>query len=234
MIRTRSSARVLTAVVLATATNLSTLPAFAQSPCGPTVDVQSGDTLAAISARCEISERQILGLNPSIDGSEDLLVGQSVALGRVQDAENSGALDRLGAIAGEATRDLAESARRAGEALGSEVDQFLDANPGIGRQVRDLTGGLDGGGEAQLAVSIVEGEGGRRLSLAGAGLPSSERVWVTGGRPGVAQERLAEGRTSSDGTFETSIPLPPKASGGFRIALRGVEGGWKATAALPR
>lgn len=224
------------AILSLAALALTTSGAAAQSrsPCGEAAVVVSGDSLSEISARCDVGEGRILALNPSVEGSDDLIVGETVRIEGPRTEREPGTLDRLGEIAGSATRDLAESARRAGEAIGTEVDQFLDQNPGIGRRVRDLTGGLSPDAEAQLAVTAVPTGEGPRLSLAAAGLPAGEPVLVTGGRPGRAQERLAEGLTGPDGTFETSVPLPADAGERYRVAVRGVEGGWKATATLAR
>ncbi len=80
MLRDRNVRIGLTAAlgVLAAALVLSpVLPAAAQgSPCGDSVEVETGDTLNAISRRCQVTVAALLAANPAITNPDLIFVGQ--------------------------------------------------------------------------------------------------------------------------------------------------------------
>lgn len=220
-------ARTLTALLLAAA---AITPAAARSTCGDTTVVRAGDTLSAIAARCDVEEARILAANPAVNGSSDLIVGETLALnaeaGSTDETGSTGTLEKLGTIAGKATQSLAHSAAEAGDAIGEGVNSFLDDHPGVERRVRDLTGG---GAASDARVAVAPQPGADALSVTASGLPADAPVVVTGGPAGAAQQRLAEGRTDGDGRFAATVPLPAgRTAADYRVVVRATDGGWKA------
>lgn len=84
MLRDRNVRIGLTAVlgVVAAALLLSpVLPAAAQdSPCGESVVVATGDTLNAISRRCQVTVAALLAANPSITNRDLIYIGQTLVV----------------------------------------------------------------------------------------------------------------------------------------------------------
>jgi hypothetical protein len=56
------------------------LAVAAQAKCGEEAQVRPDDTLSSIAARCDVTERRILHLNPAIEGTKDLRVGMALKL----------------------------------------------------------------------------------------------------------------------------------------------------------
>lgn len=207
----------------------STLAQAQTSTCGPRTVVQAGDTLSSIARRCDVTEGAILSGNRHVDGSGDLVVGDTVAL--PSGDEGTGTLSRLGNLAGQATEDLAETTREAGSAIGRSVEGFLSDNPGIKRNLRELTGTASGDAEVRVVAAPTGAAGGRTLRLEASGLPANEEVVITAGPRGEAQTRIASATTDQNGRL--SLELPSSAitdADDLRLSVRSQTGAWKASA----
>jgi LysM repeat protein len=171
---------------LALAALAAAAPAHAQSPCGEEVKVERGDTVSRIAERCNVSERGLIRLNPRIEGSRDLRVGMEIALrgSGVGAAAGPGAaagkaLDRFGAMAGEAADSLSGFARE----VGSEAQELLDKNPdlrqrleGLGQRLQGSLGSADLSGAQQgatISVSRREAVAGETVEVTARGLPQN-------------------------------------------------------------
>lgn len=204
--------------------------AMAQTPspgCGDKIAVRRGDTLSSIAERCDISERRLIRLNPSIEGSRDLRVGMELQAGE-DGARGSDTLGRLGSFAGEAVDTLSDFARD----LGSSAQDILDRNPDLRKRLerfdQQLRGGGAGPGQGTVSVTPNEAPVGESLTVTAQGLPPDTPVVIGIGRPQAAYEVVEQSRTGSDGGLRMDVRIPDWAADMDRlsIAVAAENGAW--------
>lgn len=204
----------------------STASAGAANSCGRDVEVQAGDTLSTIASRCGVTEGLILRANPSVDGSADLRVGQSVSL--------TGPMDKLKSMATSAGEGLSQAADNVGSQVKSSVEGFLSDNPQLQSNIRDLgtrLGLSEGQQLAEVSLDPASPAPGATVTVSATGLPEDQPVIIGGGSPGAAFAQLDEARTTPEGTLQAAIKLPADISADrYQISVRGEDGSWKAEA----
>ena len=209
---------VLLGVVLSLAISLAAVVS-AQAQCGNQVEVREGETLSSIAKRCDVTEAKILDLNPKIEGSRDLRPGMMLSLvpppakeaaAKAREAADN-LFDRLKSYA----RDAGQSLEGAAETVTRSVEDFLQRNPDLHQRVRKLGQRLNIPGmekvEAQVSLSVRKGAPGTHVTLSAIGLPPNQRVEIAGGVPDGDYDILQSARTSSNGTLQITVQLPPTA-----------------------
>ncbi|MBO0905025.1 LysM peptidoglycan-binding domain-containing protein [Jiella sonneratiae] len=218
----RASGIALSAALLAAGTSA----AAAQQDCGRQVEVRPGDTISAIASRCNVSEGLILRANPRIDGSADLRVGGTVSL--------VGPMDKLKSMASNAGQELSQAADNVGSKVKSSVQGFLNDNPQLQSNIRDLGSSLglsDGQQPAEVTLDPASPQPGATVTVSATGLPKDQPVVIGGGSPGAAFAKLDAARTTPEGTLQAAIKLPETLEGDrYQISVRSEDGSWKAEA----
>lgn len=187
-------------------------PANAQSKCGSEATVRTGETLADLASRCDVTIAEINDANPGLT-SETATPGTVVqlpgALGGWMDRAR-GALDRAG-------QEIQGAAERAGES----VSDYLDQNPELKRDLQSFGArvGLPGA-EAPAATGpgmVIEpqtvGPNGS-VTLTAAGLPGNTLVKIAAGPPEAEYTVIDEATTTSDGRLEAPLKIPSWAEAG--------------------
>ncbi len=207
----------------------------AAAQCNNQVQIKAGETLSSLAERCDVTETRILALNPNIEGSKDLRAGMILNLAapsdndaaqRTRAAEDS-LLGRFKSYAEEASETLEGGA----EAFKQSVEQFIAQNPDLHQRVRRLGERLNVPGlqntDAQISLSIRTGSPGTPVTLSAIGLPRNQRVAMAGGAPDGEFRILESGRTSAEGTLQTTVLLPqwadPERDFIFVIANREID-----------
>ncbi len=215
-------ALVLTGLVFAA----STASAQTTGSCGREVEVQPSDTLSSIASRCAVTEGLILRANPRIDGSADLRVGQSLSL--------TGPMDKLKSMATSAGEGLSQAADNVGSKVKSSVEGFLNDNPQLESNIRDLGSRLglsEGQQPAEVSLDPASPAAGATVTVSATGLPHDQPVIIGGGSPGSAFVELDQARTTPEGTLQAAVKLPANiAADRYQISVRGEDGSWKAEA----
>ncbi len=176
-------------------------PAMAQD-CPRAVPFGANDTLAGLSARCNVPAGDILRANDAADES-DLRNAGAVAIPRPEEGDW---LDRAREAVGAAGQRAGEAATSAGEA----VSGYLSDNP-LGRDLLDAGEnlGLPGveaaptTGPSLAAVPMDDG----RLRVSATGFPGNVAVTLSLQRP-EATEPLQELQTGPDGSLLAELPWP--------------------------
>ncbi|MBP0615487.1 LysM peptidoglycan-binding domain-containing protein [Jiella mangrovi] len=204
----------------------SAAQSWAADSCGKETVVEPGDTISAIASRCDVSEGLILRANPRIDSSADLRVGQSVSL--------TGPMDKLSSMASSAGQQLSQAADNVGSRVKSSVEGFLNENPQLQSNIRDLGSRLglsDGQQPAEVSLDPASPTPGTTVTVSATGLPKDSPVLIGGGNPGAAFTELDKARTTPDGTLQAAVKLPDDMNGErYQLSVRGEDGSWKAVA----
>lgn len=204
----------------------SAASAEAAGACGAQAEVRPGDTISSIANRCEVSEGLILRANPSVDSSADLQIGGTVSL--------TGPMDRLKSMASDAGEGLSQAAGDVGSSVRSSVDGFLNDNPQLQSNIRDIgtrLGLSEGEQPAEVTLEPAAPAPGGTVTVSATGLPKDTPVVIGGGSPGAAFAELDTTRTTPEGTLQAAIKLPVDLQGDrYQISVRGEDGAWKAVA----
>lgn len=185
------------------------------SRCGDTVTVQRGDTLSSIAERCDITERNLMRLNPRIEGSRDLRVGM-----QLDTHGNSGeGLGRLGSLAGQAAGTLSDFARN----LGSSAQDIFASNPDLRQRMENFERQIQASGtgsvEGSVSVTPKEITSGETLTVTAQGLPADTPVVIGAGKRQAAYEIIERTRTGSDGTLRMNMRVPDWVTGMRQLAV---------------
>ncbi|TPE45113.1 LysM peptidoglycan-binding domain-containing protein [Amaricoccus solimangrovi] len=215
----KSRLSVLVAAGLVAGGLLAAYPASAQTVAcaGGTTVVQRGDTLSRIADRCDVTEGAILSANPTVDGSGDLTVGETVRVS--SRPEDTGSLEEgLGDFTAGA-KDAVEGMARE---VGSSVQNLLDRNPDLKSRLQKL--GRDVGiGDDTAApsanVSPTSGPAGSTVTVSATGLPAESPVSVAVGTPGTASEPIRDARVSSSGTVSVNLAVPSWVAAGSELTF---------------
>lgn len=198
------------------------------APCGETVQVGLGDTLAAIARRCDVEIPALLKANRTIRDPNVIPLGAELtipgAAGDGARAEPAGAIstgagprrhviapgDTLSSIARRHRIDVADMI-----AANPDVDPgFLAVGatlrlPGAAGSYSASTGEPE---TAQIQVEPSAGPPGARVTLSASGLAPDERVLVGGGTYGGSHLILRRSRTDAEGRLDVSLRIPAWAS----------------------
>ncbi|MGE0719483.1 MAG: LysM peptidoglycan-binding domain-containing protein [Alphaproteobacteria bacterium] len=185
--------------------------------CGAgTVIVERGDTLSRIAERCDVPEGMLLAANPGIDGSGDLLVGESLRLRRSAEPERS---------IGSRLRDFGEKANEAvgrmADSIGSSVEDLLDRNPDLKSRLDEIGRSIGITEERPRSISVTPdtARAGSTVTVSATGLPENAPVSLGAGPPAMASEVIARARSSGSGTVTMHVPLPAWAKPGTPLVF---------------
>ncbi|WP_062112286.1 LysM peptidoglycan-binding domain-containing protein [Aureimonas sp. AU40] len=193
------------------------------SPCGGSVEVRRGDTLSSIAERCDIPEGRLLAANPTLDGSGDLVIGQSVS---TRSAARQAGERFWGDIKGAAGR-TSEALEGVASGLNATAQDILDKNPDLRSRVEGLGARLgitDGGSPRGATLEAKPVPGQASIDVTSEGLPAGASVHVNVGPAGAASEQVAQMRTGADGTVRETVPLPDWLPAGKRVVVTLVDG----------
>jgi murein DD-endopeptidase MepM/ murein hydrolase activator NlpD len=196
--------------------------AEAQTPsasCGDKVTVQGGDTLSSIAQRCGVSERNLMRLNPRIDGSSDLRVGMELRVGGEPDSSDPDLVGRLRSFANDAAELLSGLARDAQTTAEDILAKNPDLRQRLERWSQQLRGSPTETEERTISVSPSEGPVGATVTVTAKGLPRDTNVVVGAGRPQAAYQVIERAKTGSDGTLRTSVRIPDWAGEADRLVI---------------
>ena len=214
-------------LIATTAAILAPISAHAAGSCGSSVEVRRGDTLSSVAMRCDVDEQDILSSNPTVHGSRDLRVGQTLNLEQT-DVTNR-ALDALGS----ATRQGSEALTGIAQDVKSSVSDLLDKNPDLKARIerlgKSIAGKVSGKPpQADVTATVVSAGTGQSIRVRADGLPSDKAVFVALGGPSSAFEVVERARTSASGSLDVTVTPPAWARDGQRlVAVVGAdEAGW--------
>ncbi|WAJ29551.1 LysM peptidoglycan-binding domain-containing protein [Antarcticirhabdus aurantiaca] len=214
-------------VILAVAMLMSGVSmAYAQgvaSPCGDSVEVRRGDTLSAIAERCNVSEGRLLAANPMLDGSGDLIIGQSISTRSA--ARQVG--ERLWSDVKGAVGQTSEALEGVASGLNATAQDILDKNPDLRSRVESLGSSLGvtgNGASGAPTVEVTPQPQQAAVDVMVTGLPTQSTVRINVGPAGAASQEVAEARTGADGTLRQSVPLPDWLPDGKRVVLTITDG----------
>lgn len=193
------------------------------SPCGDSVEVRRGDTLSALAERCEVPEGRLLAANPTLDGSSDLIIGQSISTRSA--ARQAG--ERLWGDVKGAVGQTSEALQGVASGLNGTAQDILDKNPDLRSRVESLGSSLGVSGNQATAAPTVEvttRQGQATMDVAAAGLPTDTAVLINVGPVGAASQEVAQARTAADGTLRQNVPLPDWLPAGKRAVLTITDG----------
>jgi hypothetical protein len=186
------------------------LPAAAQSDCGRTELVASGESLEAMAARCGTTASDILGANPDISLRE-VKPGLQLTMpaGQVEDDWLSRARS--------AVKEAGDRINEAATAAGRSASEYLSEQPDLNRDLLELGErlGLPGvsappvKGPSLTAVPSDDAAG-REVRLKAEGLPGNTEIVITAEAEGIEPEVLWSGQANTAGRIDTTVSLPDK------------------------
>ncbi|WAJ27257.1 LysM peptidoglycan-binding domain-containing protein [Antarcticirhabdus aurantiaca] len=202
--------------------------------CGDGVEVRRGDTLSAIAERCDISEARLLASNPALEGSGDLVIGQTLSTRSA--ARRAG--ERLWGDVKDAVGQTSDALEGVASGLNATAQDILEKNPDLRSRVEGLgsrLGVTEGGAARSATVEAQSVPGQAALDLMAMGLPADAAVRVNVGPPGAASEQVGQTNATADGTVRERIPLPDWLPAGKRVVvtLADVEGNVLARSSVP-
>jgi LysM repeat protein len=207
-------------------------PAFAQNPsptCEERTIVQRGDTLSRIAERCNVTEGQLIRLNPVVEGSGDLRVGMELQARGEPASGRTDPLGSLGAAAGSAADALSGLARDAKSSVEGVLDRNPDLRQRLNRFGERFSGEATTSPKGTVSVTPAEAPVGETLTITATGLPGDTPVVLGAGQPQAAFEIIERARTGPDGTLRAALRVPEWAADANRVVIVvAVEGGdWK-------
>ncbi|MDQ0316056.1 LysM peptidoglycan-binding domain-containing protein [Amorphus orientalis] len=188
------------------------VPASAQSSCGAEATVRTGETLADLAARCDVTMAEINDANPGLtaeDAAPGTVVNLPATLGGGGWMDRArGALDRAG-----------EEIQGAAERAGQSVQDYLDENPELKSDLQSFGSrvGLPGveapaaaGPNMLVDPATVAADG--TVTISASGLPGQTEVEIGAGPPEAEYKVIQTATTDSDGTLSETVTLPSWAS----------------------
>lgn len=175
--------------------------------CQDTIKIERGDTISAIAERCDLSETRLLALNPGVEGSSDLVVGQRIST----KTDAAGAGGQLWSDFKNAVGETSSALENVAKGINSSAQDILAKNPDLRSRIENLGSSLNMSGEgssASVAVQIVPKTEQADIRISAKGLPSNVDVGINIGAVGSASENVARIRTGSKGTLSESVRLP--------------------------
>jgi LysM repeat protein len=187
----------------------------AQTACGSTYIVQSGDTLSEIAQTCETTINAITRANPNLEDPSLIFSGDSLLLpGAVTIDPATGQqiyivepLDNLSQIAVD---------------FGVSLDALIAANPGISNPSLIFTGqriripmsspGIPiTGGAPDIQLSQAAGPAGQVIYVSGDNFPANVGVNINLGEQDTPVDPLLAFNTGNDGRFTVAVTIPSDA-----------------------
>jgi len=190
--------------------------AQAQSACGASYDIRPGDTLYAVSQRCEVGLTRIMSLNADVN-PRSLEVGQEIRL--VAQAETAPETDTPGRDASDGYRvEPGDTMLSIAQAAGVTLLELLEANGDLDPDALPVGEFLDlpdaGETSATIRLSRDSGLPGGEVTLNARNLRPDD--WVTVGVGLAASEWSAidQARVAGDGELSATVPVPDWAEPG--------------------
>lgn len=188
------------------------------SPCGDSVEIRRGDTLSAIAERCDVAEARLLAANPALEGSGDLMIGQTIS---TRSAARRAGERFWGDVKGAVGR-TSEALDGVASGLNATAQDILDKNPDLRSRVEGLGSRLgitDSGSTRSATLEAKPVPGPNALDVIAEGLPADAIVRVNVGPAGAASEQVAEAHASAEGTVRERVSLPEWLPTGKRVVV---------------
>ena len=206
-------ASTLISVMVIPLSSLALTPAAtAQSTCGTQTTAATGETLADVAERCDVTLDALLEANPNLSAQE-------VAPGVEIDMPGIMGNDLLGR-AREAVREAGEGIEGAAESVGRSVSDYLSDNPDLSRDILEFgervgLPGVNAGPSpgADVVVSHRSAGIGDEVIVSASGLRGDAKVAIGAGPPDGDYQVLTETTTNAAGRVEATVVIPGWASG---------------------
>ncbi|MBW3097943.1 LysM peptidoglycan-binding domain-containing protein [Pseudohoeflea coraliihabitans] len=194
--------------------------ASAQSRCGSTATVQSGDTLYSISQDCRVALSRIYNLNPQLD-PRSLSVGTEVRLTGGQaasDADNREESRRRLDADGRYRIEEGDTASSIAQAMGISLMELLNSNKDLD-PLRLAVGEMinvpvDGRRSAALRVRPLSGSPGSQITVRARHLRPADYVTIGVGPRSSEWRALRDVQVAADGEISTQVRVPEWADPG--------------------
>lgn len=181
--------------------------ANAQASCGSRTQVVSGETLADVARRCDVTIDALLQANP------DLRPGL-IAAGAEIDMPGLFGGDVLGR-ARDAVCDAATQIEEAARQAGKSASEYLSENPDLNRDILEFgerlgLPGVEAAPEigADLTVSTQFGRPGDKITIRASGLRGETEATIGAGPPNGEYQVLDHAPTTAAGRIEVTITIP--------------------------
>ena len=210
----RTSLFLVTAAAIAVAA-----PAKAQLRCGLTEEMQPGETLEELAARCGAEPEEILRVNDAETAAE--LPEGRLKMPVVDKEEVDDFLGR----AGNALRDAGRQIEDAATSAGQSVSDYLSDRPDLNRDIAEFgerigLPGVTAGPSRGPEVAVTKADEGA-VTVVASGLPGEREVNIALRRGGEL-ERLRTAET--DGRLSAEIDIPAEAGNGAVIVVETADG----------